>query len=134
MALEDMKNQAQMVKHTEAEMSFVKFRLPYASHRARQFYPYLKGRVLFQPMNRCNSTECRLMVIPENADTYKQNQIVAVFTDVSYDVLKHEELCAFINNNLRPEWDRQGVQILENTYETIRLLQRGETHPNFGDD
>ncbi len=39
MALEDMKNQAQMVKNTEAEMSFVKFRLPYASHRARSFIP-----------------------------------------------------------------------------------------------
>jgi len=133
MALQDMKNQALMVKHTEAEMSFVKFRLPYASHRAPQFYPYLKGRVLFQPMNRCNSTECRLMVMPENAHTYKQDQTVAVFTDVSYDVLKHEELCAFINNNLRPEWDRQGIQILEKTHETISVLQRRVTHPKFGD-
>jgi hypothetical protein len=31
MAFQDMQNQAQMVKNTEAEMSFVKFRLPYAS-------------------------------------------------------------------------------------------------------
>jgi hypothetical protein len=113
MALEDMKIQAQMVKDTEAEMSFVKFRLPYANHGVPQFYRYLKGRVFFQAMNRCNSTECRLMVIPENAHTYKQTEAAAIFKDVSYDVLEHEELCAFINNKLRPDWDRQAIKILE---------------------
>jgi hypothetical protein len=124
MALEDMKNQAQMVRHTEAEMSFVKFRLPYASHRAPQFYSYLKGTVLFQPWNRCNSTECRLMVTPVNAHTYKREQSVPVFQDVCYDILKHEEQCAFINNNLRPEWDTQGIRILEAIYETVACQKK----------
>jgi hypothetical protein len=122
MALEDMNNQAQMVKDTEAEMSFVKFRLPYALDNTPQFYTYLKGRVFFQPMNRCNSTECRLMVIPENAHTYKQKQVAAVFTDVDYDALKHEEQCAFINNNLRPEWDKQGIKILEDIHSKFQQL------------
>ena len=117
-----MQNQAQMVKNTEAEMSFIKFRLPYASHRVQQLYPYLKGRVFFQAMNRCNSTECRLMIIPENAHTYKQKQAAAVFKHVYYDVLKHEEQCAFINNQLRPEWDRQAKRILEDTYESMQPL------------
>jgi hypothetical protein len=116
MAFEDMKNQAQMIKDTEAEMSFVKFRLPYAFDNTPLFYSYLKGRVFFQAMNRCNSTECRLMVIPENAHTFKQEQVAAVFTDVMYDALKHEEQCAFINNNLRPEWDKQGIKILKDMY------------------
>ena len=119
MAFQDMQNQAQMVKDTEAEMSFIKFRLPYASDRVQQFYRYLKGRVFFQAMNRCNSTECRLMIIPENAHTYKQKQAAAVFKHVYYDVLKHEEQCAFINNQLRPEWDRQAKRILEDTYESM---------------
>jgi hypothetical protein len=120
MALEDMKNQAQMVKDTEAEMSFIKFRLPYASNSVEQFYPYLKGRVFFQPKNRCNSTECRLMIMPENAHTYKQLKASAVFANVCYDVLKHEEQCAFINNQLRPEWDSQAIRILEDTYACIK--------------
>ena len=119
MALEDMKNQAQMVKDTEAEMSFVKFRLPYVSRDVPQFYPYLKGIVFFQPMNRCNSTECRLMVKPENSKTYRQNHTAAVFEYASYDALEHEEKCAFINNNLRPEWDRQAIRILADTYEAM---------------
>ena len=120
MALEDMKNQAQMVKDTEAEMSFIKFRLPYASNSVEQFYPYLKGRVFFQPKNRCNSTECRLMITPENAHMYKQLKASAVFANVCYDVLKHEEQCAFINNQLRPEWDSQAIRILEDTYACIK--------------
>jgi hypothetical protein len=76
MALEDMNNQEQMVKDTEAEMSFVKFRLPYAFDNTPLFYTYLKGRVFFQAMNRCNSTECRLMVIPENSHTYPPRSLV----------------------------------------------------------
>ena len=111
MALEDMTKQAKMVTDTKAAMSFVKFRLPYASHRTRQFYTYLKGHVFFQPLNRCNSTECRLLVMRENASVYKQ-----------YDVRRHEEQCAFINNNMRPDWDKHGIKILEDAYETQRAL------------
>jgi hypothetical protein len=114
MTLDDMTNQAQMVRDTQAKMAFVKFRLPYVSHRTPQFYTYLKGTVLFQPMNRCNSTECRLMVVRENA---------SVYADVHYDVLRHEEQCAFINNNMRPAWDKHAIQILQDSYEALRASQ-----------
>jgi hypothetical protein len=51
------------------------------------------------------------MVVPENA---------SVCTDVHYDVMRHEEQCAFINNNMRPDWDKQAIRILEDKYEALK--------------
>ena len=99
MAMEDMALQARMVENTGADMSFVKFRPPYV--KISVLIPYLKGKVLFQPLNRDNSTECRLMIIPENSqqETFRSKKNAAVFETVEYDALKHEEQCAYINHN-----------------------------------
>jgi hypothetical protein len=125
MELEDMKLQEQMVVATGADMSFVKFRPPYvSSDRDNYHFSYLKGKVFFQVQNRDNSTECRLMITPQNSqeEKFRDKKIAAKFKTVQYDALKHEEQCAFINHNLRPDWDLKGINLLSSTLKSIKVL------------
>ena len=125
MAMEDMKLQEEMVINTGADMSFVKFRPPYvSSDRDNYHFSYLKGKVFFQVQNRDNSTECRLMITPQNSqeEKFRDKTIAAEFKTVRYDALEHEEQCAFINNNLRPLWDCEGEKLLKSTYEGVYEL------------
>lgn len=126
MAMEDMELQENMVKNTGADMSFVKFRPPYVSSDQESYpFSYLKGKVFFQVQNRENSTECRLMITPQNSqeEKFRDKQIAAEFETKEYDALKHEQQCAFINCNLRPLWDRKGKDLLQSTYQSIKALR-----------
>lgn len=120
MAENDMQLQRQMVLTTAAEMSVVKLRLPYAyAGQQHQDYQYLDGKVWFQYNNRSNSTECRLVVVPVNVDHYKESGIAALFVTKHFNITTHEQKCAFINMQLRPQWDTDALQIIESAYATM---------------
>lgn len=106
----DMVRQKEWAKALQADLSVLKFRLPWGPGTTM----YLKGRVLVQTFPPCTSTETRLLV-PKKALEEEE---------VAYDQEEYEEQLMYHNTVFRASLFEHGVDVpgLDGCYDCAALV------------
>ena len=87
--LQDLIIQREWLLQLKPYRSHLKFRLPYPGKIPSNYYPYFRGTVYYQPWNRCNSQEMRL--VPETPLVQEE-----------WNIVRYDMLLAYQNRVRRP--------------------------------
>ena len=110
----DMNLQQKWVLLMQPRMAVLKFRSPYILKTKQEYlyhgcyFNYLAGNLFFEPYDRCNSTEMRLIVA--NPTHLKQ-----------YNACTIEQKCAYFNNHVRVggKWDKQQADQIDDLFKWL---------------
>lgn len=91
--LANQKDQLRWCQIMQPYQAWLKFRIPFEQKE----YKYLNGKVHFQPWAPLESTETRMLVDRKSSLNYKMMK--------EYPVTYHEEVCCYINTELRGKLD-----------------------------